>query len=114
MLVHKETLGVLETAPWDGQFRVIDGVKIPLIRRASLENLELDPAEWWEIPNNSTVAHIIHSCWPWFDPIIENDELIDAIRWPSWRIYDEPEPASKEVKPSKKKRPRRRSMLKLL
>ena len=46
MLVHKQTLGVLEAAPWDGTYRTVLGERVPVLRSASLERLGLDPEEW--------------------------------------------------------------------
>ena len=114
MLVHKRTLGVLETAPWDGSFRTFNGVKIPVTRPASLEKLGLDPEEWWVVPDGSTLAKAIHLCWPWFDPVVLDGELVGAERWPPWRIYGEPEPHQEEAAPSARKRRRcRRKVLRV-
>ena len=115
MLVHKQTLGVLETAPWDGSFRTVNGERTPVLRRAALDRLELDPAEWWEVPDGSALARAIRLCWPWFDPVVAEGELVGAERWPPWRVYGEPEPPRDETAPPVQKRRRvgRRAGLKL-
>ena len=105
MLVHKRTLGVLETAPWDGSVRTVNGEKVPVQRPASLARLGLDPAEWWEVPDGSPLARAIRACWPWFDPVVDGDRLVGAERWPAWRVYGEPSP---EPAPAVQNRRRRR------
>lgn len=115
MLVHKRTLGVLETAPWDGSFRTVNGERVPVLRRAALDRLGLDPAEWYEVPDGSTLARVIRLCWPWFDPVVLEGKLVGVERWPPWRVYGEPEPvrdAAPETSPPKRRR-RRRAALKL-
>lgn len=113
MLVHKQTLGVLETAPWDGSFRTFNGVKIPVLRRATLNRLELDPAEWWEVPDGSALARAIRLCWPWFDPVVLDGELVGVERWPPWKVYGELPPAQAAPPMTKRRRARRRAGLKL-
>lgn len=108
MLVHKRTLGVLETAPWDGSFRTANGARVPVLRPARLDRLGLDPAEWWEVPGGTKLANIIHRCWPWFDPVLEGGELVGARPWPAWRVYGEPPPAP--APPARRRR--RRAALK--
>lgn len=110
MLVHKQTLSVLETAPWDGSFRILDGVRVPVLRPASLERLGLDPAEWWEVPDGSRLARTIHVCWPWFDPVVLDSELVGVEKWPPWRIYGEPPPMETAPVTQKRRRPRRRAL----
>lgn len=115
MLVHKRTLGVLETAPWDGTYRTVFGARVPVLRRASLKRLGLDPAEWWEVPDGSTLARAVRLCWPWFDPVVLDGNLVGVERWQPWRVYGESEPirgAALEISPPKRRR-RKRAGLKL-
>ena len=108
MLVHKQTLGVLEAAPWDGSFRTFNGARIPVLRRVAPKELGLDPAEWWEVPDRSALARVIHTCWPWFDPIVTDGELVGAERWPAWRVYGEPAPQETATGPAPPRRRRRK------
>lgn len=111
MLVHKRTLGVLE-ATWDGAFRTIDGVRVPVLRPARLDALGLDPAEWWEVADGSALAFTIRRCWPWFDPVVGQDgALLGAEPWPGWRVYGETPPVP--LPPPAQRRRRRRIGLKL-
>ena len=108
MLIHKETLGVLEFAPWDGTFRKEFDVWVPVQRPATLAGLGLDPAEWWEVENRSALAVRVKICYPWFDPVVIDGELVDITPWPGWKVYGEEEPEPVAIQAGKSRRRRRR------
>ena len=106
MLIHKATLGVLEYAPWDGAYRTYDGVRIPVLRPATLAGLGLDPADWWELDSRSSLARVLRACWPWCDPVVEAGELVGVQPWPAWRIYGDDPPQPPATEPERKHRRR--------
>ena len=84
LLIHKETMGVLDYV-WTGSYRhTPSGEKIPVRRRATLEYLrkqfpELDPAEWWELPEDHPLTTLILRNYPWLTPVVGPDgELLDV------------------------------------
>ena len=80
MLIHKETMGVLEYI-WTGQFRRgADGLSEPVNRPAKLAELpELDPAQWWELSGSHPLARKILKHYPWLTPVVgEQGELLDV------------------------------------
>lgn len=81
MLVHKSTMGVLDLI-WTGKYqRGADGTLTPLLTRASLERLpELDPADWWEVPDGTALAKRISLHYPNLAPVVgEDGGLLDVI-----------------------------------
>ena len=68
MLVHKKTMGVLDYL-WSGEYRTgPGGVRMPLERPARLKDLpELDPEDWWEVPEGSALARKIKLHYPWIE-----------------------------------------------
>lgn len=92
MLVHKQTLGVLQWY-WDGESYVtFDGVARPKMAPVTLENHDLSADEWWQVPNGTPLAKKIALCYPFFDPVVAEGELVGAEAWPAWRRYGEVEP----------------------
>lgn len=93
MLVHKETLGVVQWC-WDGEsYIVFDGKPRPKMEQVTLRNRpELDPEEWWEIPNDTPLARRIALFYPFFDPVVVDGELVNIAPWPAWKQYGEEEP----------------------
>jgi len=114
MLVHKRTLGVLEYAPWDGTTRIFNGVRMPYLKKATLEGLGLDEEDWWEIPDGSTLALRISIYEPWFFPITDDNGMLVGIDpWPKWKIYGEQPPKDdKESDTTKVRKRRKRKQIK--
>lgn len=75
MLVHKETMGILDTV-WLGEF---DSEHLPICRAVSLSDYpELDANDWWEISNNTKLAKKIRRFYPNIEPIVSAEgTLID-------------------------------------
>lgn len=92
MLVHKRTLGVLQWY-WDGvSYVTVDGVQRPKMVPVTLESHGLDPDEWWQVPNGTPLARKLALHYPFFDPVVEDGELVGADVWPAWKRYGEREP----------------------
>ena len=81
MLIHKETMGVLDTY-WTGTYRleVSTGLQTPVEQEYSFCTApELSPAEWWEVPRNSKLGRKLRMYYPWVDPVVdETGELMDV------------------------------------
>lgn len=92
VLVHKETLGVVQWY-WDGEsYLVFDGKSRPKMERVTLKNHDLDPEEWWEVCDDTALARRIAIFYPFFDPVVVDDELVNIAPWPAWKRYGEEEP----------------------
>lgn len=109
MLVHKRTLGALQWY-WDGvSYVTVQGTVRPRMAPVTLETYGLDEAEWWQVPNGTPLARRIALHYPFFDPVVAEDRLVDIRPWPAWRRYGEqappPEPAAA---PRPGRRPARR------
>lgn len=92
MLVHKKTLGVLQWY-WDGvSYTVFDGVQRPRMAPVTLTTYQLQAEDWWQVPNGTPLARKIALCYPFFDPVVVEGELVDALPWPAWKRYGESEP----------------------
>ena len=81
MLIHKETMGVLDTF-WTGETRLDpkSGLQVPVEREYTFRTApELSPAEWWEVPRSSKLGRKLRMYYPWVDPIMdEAGELTDV------------------------------------
>lgn len=111
MLVHKRTLGVLRWY-WDGvSYRTFEGVQQPKLVPVRLEHHNLKGEEWWQVPDGTPLARKISLCYPFFDPVEVEGQLVDAIPWPPWKRYGEakPPPAAAERKQGRYNRRRTKS-----
>ena len=80
MLIHKQTMGVLDYI-WTGHYRdTPDGGRIPVMRQVRLTDFpELNPDEWWELPENHPLAMRILRQYPWLTPVVGAEgELLDV------------------------------------
>lgn len=81
MLIHKGTMGVLDTF-WTGSYRLdpSTGLQIPVEQEYTYKNApELNPAEWWEVPRNSKLGKKLRMYYPWVTPVVdEAGELTDV------------------------------------
>lgn len=67
MLVHKQTMGVLDRL-WTGLYtQGPDGGMVPLERPARLTDVD-DPENWWEIPNAGPLYRRVRDNYPWIKP----------------------------------------------
>lgn len=97
MLVHKRTLGVLQWY-WDGVSRLtFDGVQRPRMDSVTLESHGLTGEEWWQVANGTALARKIALCYPFFDPVEAEGQLVDIRPWPAWKRYGEERPAAAAV-----------------
>lgn len=69
MLVHKRTLGVIETV-WTGKYVLVQGVSYPVDQQVRISDVD-DPDEWWELPKDSKLAAKIRKLYPWMIPEID-------------------------------------------
>ena len=81
MLIHKSTMGVLDTF-WTGENHLDtkSGLQVPVEREYTFRTApELSPAEWWEVPRSSKLGRKLRMYYPWVDPIMdEAGELTDV------------------------------------
>lgn len=81
MLVHKRTMGVLDTF-WTGETRLDprSGLQTPVEREYTFRTApELSPEEWWEVPRGSKLGKKLRMYYPWVTPVVdEAGELTDA------------------------------------
>lgn len=81
MLIHKQTMGVLDTY-WTGSYRleVSTGMQVPVEREYTYKSApELSAAEWWEVPRNSKLGKKLRMYYPWITPVVdEAGELVDV------------------------------------
>lgn len=105
MLVHKESLGVLHWL-WEGEYATNFGVRLPVMRQArSVQQLGLDPREWWEVENPALVRRILR-CYPDFVPVCDEAGNLVDIEMPVME-----EPMEMEVAaPIKRRRNRRKAI----
>lgn len=92
MLVHKASMGVLEYI-WTGQYRRDGtGTKVPVERLAKLADLpELDPADWWEIPGDTTLAKRLRIYYPDVEAIVSpSGELVDVKPLQTAKVPEDP------------------------
>ena len=52
MLIHKQTMGVLDQY-WSGLYVSVGQERVPQMIEYTLANTGLSPADWWEIPRLS-------------------------------------------------------------
>lgn len=69
MLVHKRTLGVIETI-WTGEYATNHGTSYPVDSQIHIADVD-DPDEWWELPKDSKLAAKIRKLYPWMTPEID-------------------------------------------
>lgn len=83
MVVHKKTMGVLDTI-WLGSVSVRAGKRTPRMRRATLTLLvriypDFRAEDYWEIPGDSRLARTIRRYYPFLEPVVgEDGELLDV------------------------------------
>ena len=91
MVVHKESLSILESLPWDGSYKRRLAEMVPYFQDAtkkSLASIGVDPEEYWEVKSFSVLAKKIRACYPWFDPVVnEEGVLVDVRPWPMEQRY---------------------------
>lgn len=105
MLLHKQTLGVLDTV-WTGRYATEGTERKPVLTKATINLCQLDPHDWWEVPAH--LATRAKRSYPWMDVVVsETGELLDLIPWPPWRIYGE-QPQEPEAGKKTRRRRRRR------
>lgn len=108
MLVHKQTLGVLQWY-WDGvSYVTFDGVRRPKMAPVTPETYDLDAGQWWQVPNGTPLARKIALSYPFFDPVLAEGELVDVEIWPAWKRYGEEAPPPETPAVAKRKRYNRR------
>ena len=81
MLIHKATMGVLQTY-WTGAHRTVPGSAVPepVMKEYTFQTApELSPEEWWEVPMTSKLGRKIRVYYPWVNPVVnEAGELTDV------------------------------------
>lgn len=83
MVVHKKTMGVLDTI-WLGGVSVRAGKRTPRMRRATLALLvslypDFRAEDYWEVPGDSRLARTIRRYYPFLEPVVgEDGELLDV------------------------------------
>lgn len=81
MLIHKRTMGVLDTY-WTGAYRLDPalGVQVPVEQEYTFRTApELSPEEWWEVSRGSKLGKKLRMYYPWITPVVdEAGELKDV------------------------------------
>ena len=81
MLIHKQTMGVLDTF-WTGENHLDtkSGLQVPVEREYTFRTApELSPEEWWEVSRGSKLGKKLRMYYPWVTPIVdESGELTDV------------------------------------
>lgn len=73
MLIHKQTMGVLDTY-WTGAYRMDpkSGVQVPVEQEYTFQTIpELSPEEWWEVPKSSKLGKKLRMYYPWVNPVVD-------------------------------------------
>ena len=73
MLIHKSTMGVLNTY-WTGAHRIVPGsiAPEPVMREYTFQSApDLGPEEWWEVPAASALGRKIRMYYPWITPVVD-------------------------------------------
>lgn len=73
MLIHRATMGVLDTY-WTGAYRTVPGslIREPVYREYSFTAApELNPSEWWELPRSSRLGRKVRLYYPWITPVVD-------------------------------------------
>ena len=110
MLIHKESLGVLDQY-WPGDYTMEGQERVPRMVEYTLAGTGLSPDDWWEVPRRSQLGRQLRASYPWCDPVMDDQgQLIDIVAWPVWRRDGLPEPPAETPRePPKKRRQRRRN-----
>ena len=81
MLIHKQTMGVLDTF-WTGENHLDtkSGLQVPVEREYTFRTApELSPEEWWEVSRGSKLGKKLRMYYPWVTPVVdEAGELTDV------------------------------------
>ena len=81
MLIHKQTMGVLDTF-WTGENHLDpkSGLQVPVERDYTFRTApDLSPEEWWEVPMSSKLGKKIRMYYPWITPVVDAaGELTDV------------------------------------
>lgn len=81
MLVHKRTMGVLDTF-WTGAYRLDPrmGTLVPVEQEYVRQSVPgLDAEDWWEVPRRSKLGRKLRLYYPWVEPVVdETGELVDV------------------------------------
>ena len=81
MLIHKQTMGVLDTF-WTGEnyLDTKSGLQVPVEREYTFRTApELSPEEWWEVSRSSKLGRKLRMYYPWVNPVVdESGELTDV------------------------------------
>lgn len=95
MLVHKQTMGIIDRV-WTGDYMTDqNGVRIPIERKVILDDVD-SPDDWWEVSTDSSLGKRIKKFYPFITPIVDNDgNLVDVV---SINEYDEAEEQLKKIK----------------
>ena len=75
MLIHKQTMGVLDTF-WTGENHLDtkSGLQVPVEREYTFRTApELSPEEWWEVSRGSKLGKKLRMYYPWVDPVVDED-----------------------------------------
>ena len=75
MLIHKQTMGVLDTF-WTGENHLDtkSGLQVPVEREYTFRTApELSPEEWWEVSRGSKLGKKLRMYYPWVTPVVDED-----------------------------------------
>lgn len=79
MLIHKRTMGVLDTT-WKGAYHTDNlGHQIPVQYHYTLKDVS-DPDEWWEVSSTSTIAATARAYYPDITPVTDEDGNLISVK----------------------------------
>ena len=78
MLIHKRTMGVLDTC-WTGETHLDpkSGLQMPVEREYTFRTApELSPEEWWEVSRGSKLGKKLRMYYPWITPVVDEAGML--------------------------------------
>lgn len=79
MLVHKQTMGVLDQF-WTGRYETVMNVRVPAMAEYTFANTGLDPSEWWYVPRASRLGRRLRAVYPCCIPETDGNGELTGIR----------------------------------
>lgn len=108
MLIHKETMGVLDQY-WSGTYVAVGQDRTPKMVEYTLHMDGFAADQWWEVPRMSSLGRRLRAVYPWCDPVVDDTgQLVDIVVWPDWRRAGLPEPPAPMAEPATQAPKRRR------
>ena len=79
MLIHKETMGVLDQY-WTGRYAGAQGTLVPVMAEYTLMQGGFSPDEWWEVPRGSALGRYVRTVYPFCTPVLDAEGGLVGVR----------------------------------